>query len=466
MEAPTFTSDVLQGRMAALRGRFDSGATRPYAARRKALKALKEAVREHEEELLTAMYSDMRKPRFEAYLGDIGLVHAEIDHALEHLDTWMQAERPRTPLSLQVATSEIRPEPLGVVLIIAPWNYPVLLVLSPLVGALAAGNCAVVKPSNEAPATAAVIEKMIAKAFDPEHVAVVQGAGSIVGPQLIEPHRFDHIFFTGSQNVGRKILAMAAPHLTPVTLELGGKSPAIVDATADVERAAQCIAWSRFFNAGQTCIASDHALVHASVIERFHEALAKSITRFYGNDPKASPHFARIVNDKRFNAVNAFLEDGRVVIGGQHDASERYIAPTVLTAVSLDSPVMKEEIFGPVLPVIPWTEKEEVLAIVARNSHPLASYVFSSDRKAQRFFTERFPFGGGCINHCMLHFGNPELTFGGVGNSGMGRYHGKATFDLFSHHKGVVHASTLFAHGLQFPPYSDWKERSIRWIMR
>ena len=466
MDAPTLPPEILQGRLAALRAHFDSGGTRPFAARRNALVALKEALRAHEEELLAAMHSDMRKPRFEAYLGDIGLVHTEIDHALEHLNTWMRAERPSTPLSLQIATSEVRPEPLGVVLIIAPWNYPVLLVLSPLVGALAAGNCAVVKPSNEAPATAAVIEKLIAQALRPEHVAVVQGAGSLAGPQLIEPYRFDHIFFTGSPNVGRRIMAMAAPHLTPVTLELGGKSPAIVDATANVERAAQRIAWSKYFNAGQTCIASDHALVHASVLDRFHEALAKSITRFYGTDPQASPHFARLVNNKRFNVVTAYLQDGRVVVGGQHDASERYIAPTVLADVSLDSPVMKEEIFGPILPVIPWTEKEEVLAVVARNSHPLASYVFSRDRKAQRFFTERFPFGGGCIDHCMLHFGNPEMTFGGVGNSGMGRYHGKATFDLFSHHKGLVHASTLFAHGLQFPPYSDWKERLIRWIMR
>lgn len=455
----------LSERIAVLREHFERGGTRSYAARRKALQDLRAAIKKHEEALLTAMHSDMRKPRFEAYLGDVGLVYAEIDHALKHMKAWMRSERPSTPLSLQLATSEVRPEPLGVVLIIAPWNYPVLLVLSPLIGALAAGNCAVVKPSNEAPATAALIETIITEVLAPEYVLVVQGAGREVGPQLIEPHRFDHIFFTGSPNVGRKIMAMAAPHLTPVTLELGGKSPAIVDATADVERAAQRIVWSRYFNAGQTCIASDHALVHASVIDRFHAALAKNITRFYGREPEESPHFARLVNDKRFTTVKAFLQDGRVVVGGQHDASERYIAPTVLSDVSLDSPVMKEEIFGPILPVIPWTEKEEVLATVARNPHPLAAYVFSNDRNAQRFFTDRFPFGGGCINHCLLHFGNPELTFGGVGNSGMGRYHGKATFDLFSHHKGLVHASTLFEHGLQFPPYTSLKERIIRWFV-
>jgi aldehyde dehydrogenase (NAD+) len=452
-------------RLQALREYFNSGATRTYAARRKALIALRAALKKYEEELLTAMHADMRKPRFEAYLGDIGLVHTEIDLALRHLKTWMQVERPSTPLSLQVATSEVRPEPLGVVLILAPWNYPVQLVLTPLVGAIAAGNCAVVKPSNEAPATAQVIEKLIAEVFAPEHILVVQGAGSEVGPKLIEPFRFDHIFFTGSPSVGKKIMAMAAPHLTPVTLELGGKSPAIVDASADVERAAARIAWSRYFNAGQTCIASDHALVHSRVMDRFLKALSASIERFYGKDPKASPDFARLVNDKRFNAVKGYLEHGTVFIGGATDASERYIAPTVLTDVPLDSPPMQEEIFGPVLPVIPWNDREEVLGIVARNPFPLATYVFSSDRSAQRYFTERIAFGGGCINHCMLQFGNAELTFGGVGYSGMGRYHGKATFDLFSHHKGLVHASTLIDHGLQYPPYAGWKEKLIRRVL-
>jgi len=453
-------------RLQALRTCFNSGVTRPYATRRKALLALREALKRHEEELIAAMHSDMRKPRFEAYLSDIGLVYTEIDHALKHLKEWMRSERPSTPLALQVASSELRPEPLGVVLIMAPWNYPVQLVLTPLVGAIAAGNCAVVKPSNEAPATAQVIEKLISETFGPDHVLVVQGAGSSVGPKLIEPFRFDHIFFTGSPAVGRKIMAMAAPHLTPVTLELGGKSPAIVDATADVERAAARIAWSRYFNAGQTCIASDHALVHQSVMDRFLAALTRSIERSYGKDPKESPDFARLVNDKRFNAVKGYLDHGHIHYGGTTDAAERYIAPTVLTNVPLDSPPMQEEIFGPVLPVIPWNEREEVLSIVGRNPFPLAAYVFSSDRSAQRYFTENIPFGGGCINHCLLQFGNPELTFGGVGNSGMGRYHGKATFDLFSHHKGLVHGSTLIEHGLQYPPYTSLKEKVLRLVLR
>lgn len=450
----------------ALRAHFASGATRPESARRTALKALRSSLRAHEEELLTAMHADMRKPRFEAYMSDIGLVYAEIDHALDHLADWMRVEHVPTPLALQVASSAIHREPLGVVLIISPWNYPVLLLLSPLVGAIAAGNCAVVKPSNETPRTAAVIERIIAEAFVPEHVAVVQGPGSSIGPVLIERFRFDHIFFTGSAAVGAKVMAMAAPHLTPVTLELGGKSPAIVDRNVNVKQAAERIAWSKYFNAGQTCIATDHALVHSTVMEPFLDGLQKSIRKFYGEDPQRSPHFARLVNGKRFAMVKGYLENGTMRIGGEHDEADRYIAPSVLTDVPLESPVMREEIFGPVLPIIPWSEREEVLAIVQRNPTPLAAYVYSSDAKTSRYFTERISFGGGCINHGMLHFGNPELAFGGVGSSGMGSYHGRGTFELFSHRKSIVTASTLIDHGLQIPPYSSFKEKILRWVLK
>ncbi len=452
-------------RLQALRAHFETGATRSYAARRDALKRLRDSVRKHEEEMLVAMYADMRKPRFEAYLSDVGLVYAEIAHALAGLKEWMRPAHPPTPLALQVASSTVRPEPLGVVLIIAPWNYPALLVLSPLVGAIAAGNCVVVKPSNETPRTAAVLERLIGEAFAPEHVLVVQGPGRIVGPQLIAPFRFDHIFFTGSPNVGRQIMALAAPHLTPVTLELGGKSPAIVDRKVDLDRAAQRIAWSKYFNAGQTCIATDHVLVHREVMEPFIGAVAKHVKHFYGNDPQQSPHFARLVNDRRFQVVKDYLQHGQVAMGGTHDAVDRYIAPTVLVDVPLDAPPMREEVFGPAMPVIAWSEREEVLAMVKRNPFPLATYVFSSDRSAQRYFTERIAFGGGCINHCMLHFGHPDMPFGGVGSSGMGRYHGKASFDLFTHHKGVVHASTLIEPGIQLPPYTGLKERVLRWVL-
>lgn len=450
----------------ALRSHFESGATRPEDARRKALRALRSALRAHEEELLSAMHADMRKPRFEAYMSDIGLVYAEIDHALDHLAEWMRVEHVPTPLAIQLASSTIHREPLGVVLIIAPWNYPALLLLSPLIGAIAAGNCAVVKPSNETPHTAAFIERIITEALAPGHVAVVQGPGGTIGPALIGRFRFDHIFFTGSPAVGAKVLAMAAPTLTPVTLELGGKSPAIVDRKVNVKQAAERIAWSKYFNAGQTCIATDHALVHRSVMEHFLDALKKSIHKFYGDYPQHSPHFARLVNGRRFTTVKDYLEHGTVRIGGTHDAADRYIAPTVLTNVSLDSPPMREEIFGPVLPVIPWSEREEVPGIVARNPFPLAAYIYTSDGRAARYFTDRIAFGGGCINHGMLQFGNPHLAFGGVGTSGMGSYHGRRTFELFSHRKSIVTASTLIDHRLQIPPYTSIKEKILRWVLK
>lgn len=457
-------TDDLLPHLEALRGRYREGALRTLEARRSALDRLHRALREHEEELLGALAADMRKPRFEGYLADVGLVYSEIRHTLRHLGEWMRTEHPPTPLALQVARSQVRPEPLGVVLIIAPWNYPAQLVFNPLIAAIAAGNHAVVKPSNETPHTSAVVERILAKAL-PNEVLVVQGAGSEISPRLIERFRFDHIFFTGSPPVGRKIMAMAAPHLTPVTLELGGKSPAIVDRKVDLERAAQRITWSRFFNAGQTCIATDHVLVHADVHDAFIEAVGRQVQRFYGSDPQQSPHYARLVNDRRFATVSAYLAQGHMAVGGGTDAAERYIAPTVLTDVPLEASCMKEEIFGPVLPVLRWKEREEVLDIVARNPYPLSTYVFSSDREAQVFFTERIPFGAGCINHCMLQFGHPDMPFGGVGTSGMGRYHGKAGFDLFSHRKGVVHASTLVEPGLQFPPYTALKERVLRWLL-
>lgn len=466
METPLTTSAFQTRELAALRDHFESGATRPYKVRRDALKALKRALKAHEDALLTAMHADMRKPRFEAYMADIGMVYGEIGYALENLGEWMQRTDVDTPISLWPASSSIQSQPLGVVLIISPWNYPVVLALSPLVGAIAAGNCAVVKPSNEAPKTAEVLERILSEAFRKDHVLVVQGSGSEVVPPLIDDFHFDHIFFTGSTNVGRKILAQAAPQLVPVTLELGGKSPAIVGRRANIDQAAKRIAWSKFFNAGQTCIATDHALVHASVMESFLAAFAKHTENFYGKEPRQSPDLARLVNKKNFERVRGYLGDGRILFGGQHNADERYIAPTVLTDVPLDSNVMQEEIFGPILPVIPWNEPEEVLAIVRRDPTPLALYVFSKSRQSQRFFTERIAFGGGCINHCLLHFGNPELPFGGVGTSGMGRYHGKRSFDLFSHHKGIVSAGSLPEPGIQYPPYSNWKQRVLRWAMK
>jgi len=463
MSTPT-TNDT-EARLADLRRHFNSGATRPYTARRDALRSLRNALVQHEEELLVAMHADMRKPRFEAYMTDIGLVLSAIDHALKYLQEWMKPQRVHTPLAIQVAECTVYHEPLGVVLIIAPWNYPVLLLLDPLVGAIAAGNCAVLKPSEEVPATSAVLERIVREALPAEQVMMVQGRGSEVVPALMRAFRFDHVFFTGSARVGKELLALAAPHLTPVTLELGGKSPAIVDGNANVKVAAKRIAWSKYFNAGQTCIATDHALVHTAVMDEFLAHYRLFVKRAFGEDPQQSPHFARMVNDKRFEVVKSYLSQGNAIIGGDHDAADRYIAPAVLLDVPIGSAVLKEEIFGPVLPVVPWTEPEEVIAAAQRNPQPLSTYIFSNDRATQRFFRERIAFGGGCINHCMLHFAPHDLPFGGVGNSGVGRYHGRGTFDLFSARKGMVHASTLVDHGLQEPPYTTFKEKVLRWFL-
>jgi len=459
------TTNGIEARPADLRRHFESGATRAYAARRDALRSLRKAIVENEEELLAAMRTDMRKPRFEAYMSDIGLVLGAIDHALKHLKEWMEPQRVHTPIAIQLSESTVYNEPLGVVLIIAPWNYPVLLLLDPLVGAIAAGNCAVLKPSEEVPATSAVLERIVREALPAALVMIVQGKGSEVVPALMKDFRFDHIFFTGSTTVGKSVLSLAAPHLTPVTLELGGKSPAIVDRNADLKVAAKRIAWSKYFNAGQTCITTDHALVHVSVMDGFLDAYRRFVERAFGEDPQRSPHYARLVNDKRFTTVQSYLSQGTAFIGGRSDAADRYISPTVLLDVPAQSPVLREEIFGPVLPVIPWTEPEEVVTISQRNPHPLAAYIFSNDSGAQQYFRERIAFGGGCINHCMLHFGNLDLPFGGVGTSGMGRYHGRGTFDLFSSRKGMVHASTLVDHGLQEPPYTAFKEKVLRRLL-
>lgn len=445
---------------------YAAGHTRPLRARREALQALATLLTAQEGALLEALHRDMRKPAFEAYLSEVGLVRAEVRHALAHLREWAAPRRVPTPLALQPATSRIYPGPLGTVLIIAPWNYPLQLLLSPLVGAIAAGNCAVLKPSEEAPHTAALLERLLAETLPAGWVVTVQGPGQEVVPALLSDHRFDHVFFTGSPRVGTLVAEMAARKLVPVTLELGGKSPAIVDRSANVEQAAKRIAWGKFFNAGQTCVAPDHVLVHADVHDRFVQALTRQVKSFFGDDPQHSPDLARIVNDRRFEVLRAYLAHGTVQCGGQHDAADRYIAPTVLTDVPADAPVMREEIFGPVLPVLRWQRPEEVLAMVGKNPFPLACYIFSKDRRQQRFFRERIIFGGGCTDHVLLHFGSVELPVGGVGTSGMGRYHGRATFELFSHHKSMVHAGTRLDPAIQYPPYSNWKQRLVRLFLR
>jgi aldehyde dehydrogenase (NAD+) len=446
--------------VARLRTSFDSGRTRPLAWRREQLKALRKMLTEREAELLDALATDLGKPRLEAWATDIGFVLNEIDHALKHLRRWTKAKRVRTPLVTKPARARLVPEPRGVVLVIAPWNYPVQLALAPLVGAIAAGNAVVLKPSEIAAATSGVLAHFLPEYLDPEAIAVVEGAVGETKALLAE--RFDHIFYTGNGRVARVVMEAASRHLTPVTLELGGKSPAIVDESANLEVAARRIAWGKYLNAGQTCIAPDYVLVAQSKADRLVELIRRAVFDFYGNDPKASPDYARIVSDSQFKRVSGLLDSGTAVVGGDTDKATRYIAPTVLRDVSLDAPVMQEEIFGPVLPVLSVGDTDEAIAYVNAHDKPLALYVFADDKAAAERVVARTSSGGACVNATLYHVAVPDLPFGGVGESGVGAYHGKASFEVFSHAKPVLKKSTRPDPDLAYPPYTDKKERLMR----
>jgi aldehyde dehydrogenase (NAD+) len=440
---------------------FASGATRPYDARIDALTRLRAAIGRHEAALHAALKQDLGKPEFEAFSAETGFCRHELSDTIRQLKRWMKPQRVRTSILVQPGTSTIRYEPLGVNLIIAPFNYPVMLAFSPLTAAIAAGNTAVVKTSELTPACSDAIKQVIDETFDPAYVACV--TGGVQETTALLAQRFDHIFFTGSTRVGTIVMRSAAEHLTPVTLELGGKSPCIVHRDANLEVAANRIVAGKFANAGQTCIAPDYLLVHREIGDRFLEALKRRITACFGNDPAQSPDFGRMVNDGHFARVARMIQPDKVVIGGETDAARRYIAPTVLKGVTLDDPSMEEEIFGPVLPVMDYTELSQVYDTVARlPRHPLACYVFSESGEVQREIMETIQFGGGCVNNCILHVVNPHLPFGGVGTSGIGAYHGFHGFEQFSHKKGILKTPTLLDIPLLYAPYGD----KIRWLRR
>lgn len=444
---------------------FDDGHTQSYEFRLEQLKKFKAAIEKYEEEILEALHKDMRKPKFEAYTSEIGIMLEEIEHTIKHLKSWMEPQKVSTPMVLHPSSSYIYKQPLGVVLIIGPWNYPFQLLMAPLVGAIAAGNCAIIKPSNETPNTAKVVEQLVENTFDQNYISVVQGSGSAMGPLLIENNRFDHIFFTGSPKVGSQIAGMAAKHLTPVTLELGGKSPAIVDKSVNIEVAAKRLVWAKFFNAGQTCVCPDYLLVHEDIKEVFVAEMKKNIRLFYGENPQQSKDLARIVNAKRFGILKQYLNSGRILIGGQFDEAERYIAPTLIDQVGMDDAIMQEEIFGPILPILTYKTNDEVVNQVRKHRYPLACYIFSNDDFNKNYFIQHIEFGGGCVNNCMVHLVNPELPFGGVGNSGMGKYHGKDSFDTMSHTKSVIKTATWLDPSLRYAPYTDNKLKWAEFFM-
>ncbi|HEY5874873.1 MAG TPA: aldehyde dehydrogenase family protein [Ilumatobacteraceae bacterium] len=441
------------------RAAFAAGATTPIEWRRSTLTRLRRLVVAHEQRLLDALATDLGKPPAEAWATEIGFVLSDIDHVLGHLDSWVRPRRVATPLTLKPGTSHIHSQPVGVACVIAPWNYPVQLLLVPVIAAISAGCAVIAKPSELSPATADALGALIAELGDP---AVALVLGGVTETSELLTHPFGHLLYTGNGRVARIVMRAAAETLTPVTLELGGKSPAIVSRHADIAVAAKRIAWGKFVNAGQTCIAPDYILVEHSVHDELVAGIAAAVVTFYGADPKASADFGRIVNDAHFHRLEKLLANATVAAGGVVDADQRYIAPTVLIGVSLDDPVMNEEIFGPILPVIAVDSIDAAIETVGQRDHPLALYVFSEQDDEVDTVVDRTMSGGVCVNGTLLHVGNPNLPFGGVGESGMGAYHGRAGFDTFSHARSVHTRSTRVDPSLLYPPYTKTKQKLIK----
>lgn len=441
---------------------FESGITRPLPFRLEALRKLQKTLLDNESLINKAMKSDLNKSSFEAYMTETGMVLDEIRFHLKHLPRWAKTKTVRTPITQFHAKSFVVPEPYGVTLIMSPWNYPLQLCLEPVVGAISGGNCAVIKPSAYAPATSEAIAKIIGEAFPPEYMAVVEG-GREQNNALLE-EAFDYIFFTGSVEVGKAVMEAASRHLTPVTLELGGKSPVIVDETANLKLAARRIAFGKVLNAGQTCVEPDYLMIHNSVKESFLKEYAKALKEFFpGGDMSEMPV---IISEKHFQRVTQLLKGEKAVIGGGTDESRRFLEPTVLTDVSPDSPVMQEEIFGPILPLMTYTELDECIRFIRSRPKPLALYLFTESRAAEKRILNTCSFGGGCVNDTIIHLANPHMGFGGVGHSGMGSYHGKLSFDTFSHYRSIVRKSTWIDLPMRYHPYTEKKFKMIRSLLK
>lgn len=446
----------------AQRSYFATGATRTLEFRLAQLKKLQRALQENEPLLEAAMYQDFRKAPMEVYMCETGMVLEEIRCHLRHLRGWMRERTVPTPIAQFPARSFVSPEPYGVALIIAPWNYPIQLCLSPLVGAISGGNCAVLKPSAYAPATSAALAKIIARTFAPQYIAVVEG-GRAENSTLLE-QKFDTIFFTGSVAVGKVVMEAAARHLTPVTLELGGKSPVIVDETADLKLAARRIAFGKVLNAGQTCVEPDYLFIHRRVKAAFVQEYRQALQEFFPGGSMAE--MPVIVSEKHFARVMRLLEGQRAVVGGTFDAATRFVAPTLLDDVRPDSPIMQEEIFGPILPMLEYDALDEVISFIRGREKPLALYLFTKDQQTERRILDTCSFGGGCINDTIIHLATTHMPFGGVGASGMGSYHGKKSFETFTHMRSIVKKSMLLDLPMRYHPYSDGKLRIVKRFMK
>ena len=440
--------DILQTQ----RDFFQMQQTKDVAFRKQSLKRLQEEIVKREDAICDALYADFKKPKFETLAAETQFVLAELNYTLKKIDTWASPTRVSASWMNWPSSDYIYKEPYGAVLVIAPWNYPFQLAIAPLIGAIAAGNTAVVKPSEVTPHTAAIISEIIKAVFDPAHVTVVEG-GVEVSQQLLA-ETWDYIFFTGSPQVGKIVYESAAKHLTPVTLELGGKNPCIVDDTASIALTAKRIVWGKFLNAGQTCIASDYILVHENVKDKLVEALKENITKCYGQNVEASPDFSRMVSDKHYKNLKDMLEGEDILFGGHSNDADYFLSPTLVNEPKMDSKLMEDEIFGPILPIISYKTEDDIHKYITNYGKPLAAYVFSNNKKFQQKIINTYSFGGGAINDTVIQITNKRLPFGGVGQSGIGAYHGKITFDIFSHHKAIIKKANWFEAPVRYPPYN------------
>ena len=451
--------------LSAMRRYFESGVTKPYAFRKQQLINLKKAIAKYETALHEALYTDLKKSPEECWVTETGFLTAEISSTLKNLSSWMEQESASTNLLNLPSKSYVITEPLGVVMIIGPWNYPLQLLFTPMVGAIAAGNCVVLKSSEFAPATGAVMKQIIDETFEKQYIQLVEGDGAVVIPEMMNNFTFDHIFYTGSTAVGKIIYKMAADRLVPVTLELGGKSPCVVESDANIKVAARRIAMTKFSNAGQMCVAPDYVLVHESKRDELIAALKSTIGQFFGDKAEDSYNYSKIINERQFNRVSGYLQNGKIVHGGRTDASKLFIEPTVLADVPLDAPVMQDEIFGPVLPIISFSNSDEARQVIAMHPNPLAFYVFTSSNKKEKEWLNGVAFGGGCVNNASWHLTNHHLPFGGRGFSGTGHYHGKYSFETFSHKKAIMKTPTWFDPNIKYPPFKG-KLKLFKWVIR
>ncbi len=432
---------------------FETGITKSVDFRIQQLLRLKKMIKDNENLIIEALSMDLHKPKFEAFSAEIGVVYMSITNALKNIKNWSKPQKVKTPFTLLGHSSFIYPEPYGTVLIIGPFNFPFYLVLEPLVGAISAGNCAVVKPSELTPQVSGIIARLVKEYFAEDYIRVIQGEKEITSALINAP--FDYIFFTGSVGVGKIVMEAAARNLVPVTLELGGKSPCIIDETADIDRAAKKIAWGKFSNAGQACIAPDYVVIHNQVKNQLIDSLKKYVQSFYGTNPKESADFARVINTRHTERLINLIDKNKVIFGGDFDIQSRYIAPTILDGVGWDDPIMKDEIFGPILPIMEFTDLDQVIKSIRTRPKPLALYIFTTNKATEKNIIDQISYGGGCVNDVNIHLANSNLPFGGVGASGMGHYHVKSGFETFSHKKSVLKRRSNFNVAIIYPPYNE-----------